>query len=219
MNFLLLFTIIFLDLTARGHALSCIQCVNQDEAKCSGPSIVCHPSQNACASSYTVIMIGGMEINKQFLRHCESRAACDKHGSISVPDGRIKKITNCCFSDNCTPPSPVFPPDKKNKNGVRCPSCYAPNNRTCTSEYIMECLGDENRCITKVDTFSGAIRSTVAMRGCASKEVCEISHYESEFGNIKSTADIFCTGRGVALRNNLYLLGLSAMLLLLKLIT
>ncbi|KAM8927845.1 phospholipase A2 inhibitor NAI-like [Pelodytes ibericus] len=201
-------------LTATGYALSCIQCASINDMQCSGPSVVCQAPQDACMSSYTMTTMGEMEIGKIFARSCETRFACQNTGSISMPNGRIKQGSSCCFSDNCTPTSPRFPTEKQEKNGVKCPGCYALNSNKCSFEYTMECVGDEIKCINHTETTLGEIQSSVALQGCATKELCNIKNQELQFGNTKTKVEISCMDSGASLQHNKSLLGFAAFLLL-----
>ncbi|XP_063292570.1 phospholipase A2 inhibitor and Ly6/PLAUR domain-containing protein-like [Pelobates fuscus] len=218
MNVLYIFTFTFSALTATGHCLSCIQCVSTNKMQCSGKSMVCPATFDACISSYTLTIVGGMEIGKIFTRHCSARAACDSYGSVSMPDGRIKRTSSCCFSDNCTPSIPTFPPDRHDKNGVKCPGCYSPNDRSCVPEYIIECVGEEIRCINHTETMkSGEVESAVALQGCASIDLCAAGSQELQVDNIRSRIEMTCMSSSVCLQHGFLFLG-SAAIFFLKLI-
>ncbi|KAM4651757.1 phospholipase A2 inhibitor gamma subunit B-like [Discoglossus pictus] len=202
------FTCVLSALIAAGYSLSCTHCTNNTFASCTGPSKTCPSGEHACVSTYKLTTVGGMEVSKMFLKQCEQSKICDKSISISFPEGRVKISNTCCFKDNCVAPVPTFPPDKVGKNGVTCVSCMAANAKNCTGDSV-ECIGNEDRCVTQTTAISEPISSTTVVRGCATSEVCVIGSQEAIIGSITITTDVTCTDGTMNLHHNLILLAMS----------
>ncbi|KAE8594366.1 hypothetical protein XENTR_v10019608 [Xenopus tropicalis] len=215
MGWALALTYILSAFIAKGYSLSCIHCIGAEGPSCSGTSQQCSSSDEVCLSSYTVTEMGGMEVSKLFIRQCESKEKCDKAGTMSIPNGKVKMSNVCCKSDNCNPGIPKLPLEKTLKNGIMCEGCIDTNKKSCQSGQPLECVGDETRCITYVTSMSGLISTSMAARGCATKDFCEIG--EQEMGNdlVKVEVDISCSGDGaISLQLNQLLLALPSLLLL-----
>ncbi|XP_041427652.1 phospholipase A2 inhibitor and Ly6/PLAUR domain-containing protein-like [Xenopus laevis] len=217
MGLALVLTYILSTCIAKGYSLSCIQCVGVEGPSCSGISTSkrCPSSDDVCVSSYTVTEMGGMEVSKQFVRHCESKKMCDKAGSISIPNGRVKMSNVCCRSDNCDPGLPKLPLEKTLKNGIMCDGCIGINTKSCHSNEPLECVGDEKMCISYLMTMSGVISTSMALRGCATENFCVIGEQEVENEHMKLEVDISCGVDGaISLQLNQFLLALPTLLLL-----
>ncbi|KAM4704495.1 phospholipase A2 inhibitor NAI-like [Rhinophrynus dorsalis] len=197
---------------AKGYSLTCTQCISMDGSQCTGPSVSCASSDYACTSSYTVTIMGSIETSKQFVRVCEKKTNCGKAGSVTIPGGRIRSVSTCCYTDNCTPIEPVFPHEKTGKNGIKCDGCIAINSRTCETDTKVECSGNEDMCITQISTVSGRLTTVTAVRGCASKEVCEVGNQNIELENVKMNIDTTCTGGSICLQHSFILLAFAAFL-------
>ncbi|MEE6481903.1 hypothetical protein FKM82_013059 [Ascaphus truei] len=152
------------------------------DTSCTGSSISC-PADNVCLSSYTVTTVGGIEISTLFTRSCELQSKCDMSGSIIIPNGKIKTTTSCCTTDNCTPPIPTLPADNGVMNGLTCRACASADTDECYTSDTLECTGNEKMCLLQTTKKTGAVSSTVAFRGCATKSICNIgSQYVSDGG-------------------------------------
>ncbi|MEE6481912.1 hypothetical protein FKM82_013065 [Ascaphus truei] len=211
MSSLLTFTWVISALIATGYSLLCIHCASSDQSFCSGIPQPCPSSQHVCTSSYSMTTIDGVNLSKIFARLCDKSQACNKSGSIGIPQGRIKSSTTCCNSDNCTPATPTFAPESSEKNGVRCGACMSVNSKSCAPSTTLECTGNENQCILQVSTVSAGATIATAVRGCASKSICEFGSQETEMGSMKVKAEVSCTSTGIALHHNLFLVALAAL--------
>ncbi|OCT73596.1 hypothetical protein XELAEV_18036575mg, partial [Xenopus laevis] len=111
-------------LAATGHSLSCQNCTSASSTSCLGPSVTCAPD-NVCAASYILTTVYGGPASKIYTLSCAPQSKCDKQGSISIPQAKIKQGISCCFTDNCTPTTPTLPVDSSQQNGLVCRSCIS----------------------------------------------------------------------------------------------
>ncbi|CAH2318148.1 Hypothetical predicted protein [Pelobates cultripes] len=151
---------------------------------------------------------------KTFSRSCEKRSSCGISGTIGYLKGKVKTATSCCFTDGCTPSSPALPSDSTQRVGLTCSSCTSLDSAWCHTKETIECTGDERRCIFKATTISGPKYSRSAVRGCATKTLCDTGSQSQDFGNgIKVNTDVTCTSDSTDLQLNLLLLTMVSLLL------
>ncbi|XP_063292127.1 phospholipase A2 inhibitor and Ly6/PLAUR domain-containing protein-like [Pelobates fuscus] len=214
MVYILTVICILSSVTASGFCLSCTQCVNLNGTQCSGKAVSCPSDEYTCLSAYGVTFMGNKEVAHVFLRLCENRSLCNQFGSIGFSSGRIKSRTTCCFSDNCTPPMPTFPVEVTRKNGLTCQTCISMATNSCIPTTTMACSGDETRCITQaITSMSGTISSTMALRGCSTKEICE-GIQEVDVENFKYSAQVTCSDGNDKLQLSRFIFFLSVLLML-----
>ncbi|KAM4651465.1 phospholipase A2 inhibitor and Ly6/PLAUR domain-containing protein-like [Discoglossus pictus] len=191
-------------LTATGYSLSCIHCIGPTGTFCTGQSLQCVSEDYACATVHAVTLMGGVEVTNTIARQCVPRKGCDKAGSISIPQGRVKSSTTCCYRENCEPPTPSFPQDRTGKNGVVCKSCMSTESNSCPN--TMECVGNENKCILQTTVISGEKSAKSFVRGCAAPSMCEVSKQETEILHQKIYVETTCTDGSASLHHNLALM-------------
>ncbi|XP_031761701.1 phospholipase A2 inhibitor 25 kDa subunit isoform X1 [Xenopus tropicalis] len=160
-------------LAATGYSLSCQTCIGVGSTPCQGQSMSC-PADNACAATYTLTTAHGVTVSQVYTLSCAPRSQCDKPGSISIPDGKIKRGISCCYTDDCTPPTPTLPVDAFQPNGLVCRTCTSADSTWCYTDDTMRCTGEENRCLLQTTTLTGSVSSKVAVRGCATKSICDL---------------------------------------------
>ncbi|XP_053547227.1 phospholipase A2 inhibitor gamma subunit B [Bombina bombina] len=189
-NFLSL-TFILLALTPSGNCLSCIHCVTLDGSPCNGPSVVCAAGE-VCLSVITHATVGEVEPVTTFNRACGKPECCDKSTSFSHPSGYLRNDHTCCYTDDCTPPIPTLPPVTSERNGVICRGCFSPDSDNC-DDTNMSCTGDETQCIQVFTTTSGLISGMSILRGCASKQTCDMGNQYSSSGQVHVIAEVSCS--------------------------
>ncbi|KAE8594363.1 hypothetical protein XENTR_v10019605 [Xenopus tropicalis] len=160
-------------LAATGYSLSCQTCMSAGSTPCQGESLPC-PADNACAATYALTTANGVTVSQVYTLSCAPRSQCDKPGSISIPDGKIKRGTSCCYTDNCTPPTPTLPAVNNQVNGLVCRTCASADSAWCYTSDTMQCTGDEKMCLLQTTEIKGSVSSKVAVRGCATKSICDL---------------------------------------------
>ncbi|KAG8543043.1 hypothetical protein GDO81_025536 [Engystomops pustulosus] len=209
MSSCLLVTCLLSAIAATGYSLSCIECTTLGDTICNGTSKLCPSGDDSCISSYIVTYMGGMEISKMYIRQCGKRAMCSKSGSISLPNGRIKAGTTCCRTNDCAPSHPVLPGESTKKNGLSCKTCFSTNLKTCDSDLLTDCIGNETMCIYQVTTRTGDVSSTTAVQGCATKDMCQPARQLWNLGKMIVNVENTCSRSGIHVQPALILLILS----------
>lgn len=197
MSSCLLITCLLSAFAATGSSLSCTECTSLGDTICNGTSNVCAAGDYSCVLSYIVTSMGGMEISKMYIRQCAQSNVCSKTGSISLPNGRIKAGTTCCKTDDCIPDKPVLPPDSAEKNGLSCKTCFAPNSKTCHTDLLTDCVGDETMCINQVTTRKGDVDTSTVVQGCSTKGMCEPARQVWNLGKMIVNVENTCTNGGL----------------------
>ncbi|XP_075696511.1 phospholipase A2 inhibitor gamma subunit B-like [Rhinoderma darwinii] len=180
-------------LVTSGDTLSCKVCTTSNAEFCNVSSSLC-PEDHVCASSYTVTNTHGTI----FTMSCAPKHHCDSPGSISAANGRIRRSTTCCYTDNCTPPPPILPDENFQPNGLTCQTCLSVYSKWCYSKHTMDCTGDEDVCLLQTSEYYAPIRRSVAVRGCATKNICFLGTQWIKFGTLKMKFKYSCVFSGTA---------------------
>ncbi|XP_075047818.1 phospholipase A2 inhibitor and Ly6/PLAUR domain-containing protein-like [Mixophyes fleayi] len=212
MSSYLLITWVLSALAATGYSLTCIECSVLSDQICTAPSKLCPSGNYSCVLAYVETTMGGQKFPNLYIRQCGDRSMCNRLGSISLPNGRMKTSSTCCDTDNCTSPHPVLPEETFGKNGVKCKACYTQNANKCAAESVMDCVGKETECITQFTNTTGDISATTIMRGCATKEMCEPASQVVDLGNMVVHAESTCANSGVYIHQSLFPLIISVCL-------
>ncbi|XP_075183856.1 phospholipase A2 inhibitor 25 kDa subunit-like isoform X1 [Anomaloglossus baeobatrachus] len=175
---------------ATSYALTCSECVSTSSS-CSGRIVVC-PSGLVCGSAYSRTLAGGRTI-ESFVRSCTPTSKCHQKGSISTEHGIIKMVTACCDTDNCTPQMPPFPVQSYDHNGLVCRTCLSADSTWCYTQDTMQCTGEENMCLLQTTKLRGKVSSSVAIRGCATKSICDLESQSQSLGDISMEVKFSCT--------------------------
>ncbi|XP_077312656.1 phospholipase A2 inhibitor and Ly6/PLAUR domain-containing protein-like [Lithobates pipiens] len=200
MTSLLQFLCVLSALVASGYALSCTECVSPLDS-CTGPSVTC-PSGSVCGAVYTQSWAFGILASKSYVMSCTPQNQCDKSGSMSLPHGvRMKIGISCCETDGCTPTFPSLPRDSSRYNGVTCQSCMSADSTWCSTSDTMQCTGEENTCLLQTTKLSGSKELATAMRGCATKSICDLASYSGSAMEVK----FVCTSGSTGLQRGFYL--------------
>ncbi|KAM5132383.1 phospholipase A2 inhibitor and Ly6/PLAUR domain-containing protein-like isoform 2-T2 [Mantella aurantiaca] len=191
-------------LAATGHALSCQVCMASYSLYCSGASVIC-PEGHVCVSSYTLTTMDGSKISEEYARACGPPSQCNQPGSVSIPRGKIKRTTACCYTDDCFPSMSPLPADSFEPNGVTCATCVSPELDYCYTQDTMRCTGNENKCILESSHYYEPIEKMLALRGCATQSICDIGKEKVAYGFLNMTMDIKCSSGSSRLYNHLVL--------------
>ncbi|XP_069804263.1 phospholipase A2 inhibitor and Ly6/PLAUR domain-containing protein-like [Dendropsophus ebraccatus] len=201
-------------LIATSDALSCTQCMSVSSSSCSGPSVSCSPGHQ-CGSAYTKTSVAG-QTSEVLVRGCVPSSECDVRGGMNIQYGQIKMVTSCCNSDNCAPTIPSLPSTGSNPNGLVCRSCMSADSTWCYTPDTIECTGDMDRCFLMTTKTTGSVSSSVAIRGCTTKSICERGSRSSKIEGLSSEVKFTCTSGGMSV-HGVILTPAIACLLMLKL--
>ncbi|XP_040277122.1 phospholipase A2 inhibitor and Ly6/PLAUR domain-containing protein-like isoform X3 [Bufo bufo] len=200
-------------LAATSYALLCTYCIS-NETTCSGTSITCY-SGLQCGSTYTETTIAGMK-STSLGRICAPSSQCGLKGSVGLQQGHIRMSTSCCNTDNCAPDPPTYATTSSTPNGLVCRSCMSADSTWCYTDDTVQCTGDENMCLLMTTYVSGSMSASTAIRGCASKSICDIGSQSASAGGVTSDVKFICTSGGLSV-HNIVLTPAIVCLLLLKL--
>ncbi|XP_077116217.1 uncharacterized protein LOC143770462 [Ranitomeya variabilis] len=172
------------------EALSCTQCMSTSSS-CSGNSVTC-PSGHVCASQYSETTVGGKK-TEMLLRLCSPPSECSTKGSISTSQLQLMMAVSCCGTDNCTPDLPALPTKSTNSNELVCRSCISADSTWCYTPDTVQCTGDENMCLLQSTKISGSTSSSTAIRGCATKSICDLGSQTATLGGVSVDVKTVCT--------------------------
>ncbi|XP_077312661.1 phospholipase A2 inhibitor gamma subunit B-like [Lithobates pipiens] len=193
---------VFLALVASGYSLSCTECLSSSDS-CTGPSVTC-PSGSACGAQYRETWFKGVLASKQYMMLCVPQNSCNVIGSFSQPNYvKVKMGTSCCTSNQCTPSLPSLPRDSSGSNGLTCRSCVSLDSAWCYTPDTMQCTGEENMCLLQTRKGSVKPMESKAIRGCATKSICDFGSLSSSSKGVKT--ENICTSGSSGLQSGFYL--------------
>uniref|UniRef100_A0A8C5QWN2 Phospholipase A2 inhibitor and Ly6/PLAUR domain-containing protein-like n=1 Tax=Leptobrachium leishanense TaxID=445787 RepID=A0A8C5QWN2_9ANUR len=200
---LLGFLYVLLAMLTTVHSLVCEICHSTDVTWCTGSSVIC-PSGQVCGSQFSTTTIGE-ETHTTFVRSCVQPAECFLKGSVTFNKGSMKMCTSCCNTNNCFATLPDFPEDSTEANGVICRTCATLASTWCYTSDIMHCTGLETKCLRQSVEVVGSVPSVLAIRGCASKTVCDLGYKTSSSNGQTIAINSVCTSGSGTLRYSLIL--------------
>ncbi|XP_077312664.1 phospholipase A2 inhibitor gamma subunit B-like [Lithobates pipiens] len=191
-------------LVTSGNSLSCTECFSVSDS-CTGPSMTC-PSGSVCGAQYAETWAKGTIVSKLYVMSCVRQDQCDITGSMSFPNNARRKMgTSCCRTDRCTPTFPSLRKDISGSNGLTCQSCISANSTWCSTSDTMECMGDENTCVLQTTKVSGLTTGSTAIRGCATKSICDFGSQSRGVLGRKIETTFICTSGSTGLQKGFYL--------------
>ncbi|XP_068098361.1 phospholipase A2 inhibitor and Ly6/PLAUR domain-containing protein-like [Hyperolius riggenbachi] len=197
-----------------GYSLSCSTCVSTTSSSCSGSSVVC-PSGYSCGAAYSQSTSGGSVAAISYAKACTPTSQCSTSGSLSVMGGiKMKMVSACCTTDNCTPTLPSLPSDNSSYNQLVCRTCASADSTWCYTSDTIQCTGNENRCLLMTTKVTGSSSASAALRGCATQSICDIGSQSSSVDGLTSDVKFICTSGSPTLRYSFYLPALIGLLLL-----
>ncbi|XP_040183168.1 phospholipase A2 inhibitor subunit gamma B-like [Rana temporaria] len=183
-------------LTATGYSFSCQLCVASDQTTCSGVNILC-PTNYVCGTKLSNMTISGtstLTVN----RLCSPPDQCNKSGSVTIPGGTVLVGMSCCYTSECNPPMPILSSMTDNStNGITCRSCLTVNSNECYNSNTIRCTGSETKCLLQNTKITGTQPVTVAMRGCATEDICSFGSQSFNSSSFTSTYNYICTSRSI----------------------
>ncbi|XP_044125182.1 phospholipase A2 inhibitor and Ly6/PLAUR domain-containing protein-like [Bufo gargarizans] len=124
--------------------------------------------------------------------------------------------SSCCNTDNCTPNTPTLPTISSNPNGLVCRYCASVDSTWCHTDDTVQCTGEQNMCLLQTTHVSGSVSASSAIRGCATKSICDLGSQSASAGGVTTDVKIICTNSGLSV-HNIVLTPAIVCLLLLKL--
>ncbi|XP_056399868.1 phospholipase A2 inhibitor and Ly6/PLAUR domain-containing protein-like [Hyla sarda] len=191
-------------LAATSYALSCTVCTSTTTTTCAGSSVTC-PVGYQCGSSYTETTAGGSKV-AVLVRSCLPSSQCNVEGSMSVQLQKIRMVTSCCETDACIPAISDFPTQSSKPNGVTCPSCVSVGSASCSTSDTIQCTEDEKMCLLQTTEvmsrcrLAGSTSLSTALRGCATKSICDLGSQSQSVGGVTTEVKFICTSGGISVR-------------------
>ncbi|KAG8573825.1 hypothetical protein GDO81_012572, partial [Engystomops pustulosus] len=144
---MVLILIILSTLVTTTFSLSCLKCYGEGNKRCQGPVVECPPDFKACVTTIGSDTVGGNE-KTWISRNCGRMNMCSSSGSLTTDFGVKKISSSCCYTSNCSLPTPKFPEGNIDKNGVSCRGCDSERGSSCLSNpKTIQCAGEENICV------------------------------------------------------------------------
>ncbi|OCT73271.1 hypothetical protein XELAEV_18036251mg [Xenopus laevis] len=144
-------------------------------------SVHCEGVENVCLTE-KIWTEFDKENDFEVIKRCAKSAECNRVGTYSSNIKKFTVNTTCCNSSMCFSPVPTFPTQVSTENGLTCPTCYAENSRQCILDEPMNCVGNENRCISfiKEEVFENT--STIqSFSGCTTDNICRLGSWAKKF--------------------------------------
>ncbi|XP_062872166.1 urokinase plasminogen activator surface receptor-like [Trichomycterus rosablanca] len=166
------------------QSLKCYECTTFLNGACSSDTV--STCMNQCASVTTTANSYGIKTDV-VLKTCGSPAVCTT-GSMNLGIVKVTSNANCCNTELCNTNAP--PALKQSVNGRRCYTCDAFG---CSK--TVNCEGNEDQCIT---TTVQQGSNKISMKGCATKNICEVAKYSAQFttGQLTCCEGNLCNGAG-----------------------
>ncbi|XP_077116221.1 phospholipase A2 inhibitor and Ly6/PLAUR domain-containing protein-like isoform X2 [Ranitomeya variabilis] len=179
-------------LAATSDALSCTHCMS-DTTSCTGSSVSCSSGQ-LCGTVYSDSRAGSLS-STSFIRSCTPSSQCNFTGSMTIQNGYMRMAISCCNTDNCNSNVPSLPKMNMTKNGLVCRSCISGDSDWCYTSETMQCTGVEHMCLLQ-RTKAGSIKT--AIRGCATKSICDLGKWTEYIGSTAAEVKFTCTSGGIS---------------------
>ncbi|KAM4015676.1 phospholipase A2 inhibitor and Ly6/PLAUR domain-containing protein-like [Anomaloglossus baeobatrachus] len=189
------FWILVSALAVTSRALSCVSCSSLIYLQCVGPSITCDSGQQ-CATIWADTIYAG-SISPVSIRTCMPSSQCGFKGNMNTQKGRMWTTVSCCNTDNCTPAFPLLPAVDPTLNGKVCPSCISTASASCDSSNTMQCSGNENMCLLQSTQSTGFV-SLLAVRGCATKNFCDLGTQNFDVDGVEMEIKFTCPTGGTS---------------------
>ncbi|XP_058051018.1 phospholipase A2 inhibitor and Ly6/PLAUR domain-containing protein-like [Ahaetulla prasina] len=162
-------------LLTQGSCLICETC--RDPGKdCTGLSRTCGETEDTCL---TFVGINSLWSDKiiETTKVCSVRSSCQPEPISVTINSEIHfwSTSSCCQEDLCNKKELEMPPENTTLNGLTCPACFNLGSDQCKVIESLNCVGEDNHCITTSGTLSAGDNPTVfASRGCSSASACAL---------------------------------------------
>ncbi|XP_067280421.1 urokinase plasminogen activator surface receptor-like [Pseudorasbora parva] len=177
---------LFFILFTAGHSLDCYECLGLT-GSCADQKLKTCPGGSSKCMSVTAVTQGGEITVKVKTKDCAP--AC-QNGSMNF--GISKVTSSCCNTDQCNfqdAPDPSNIPNGK--------TCYSCDGQSCSN--TVRCSGTEDRCIKATGI------SSVAVKGCASKSMCDPTSFIPNVEDISCCEGNLCNGAQSVTQSFLFL--------------
>ncbi|XP_060131245.1 phospholipase A2 inhibitor NAI-like [Zootoca vivipara] len=145
-------------------------CLNATTEECD------ESSDQSCMS---VLGVGKMSLlgSAAVFKSCVNTELCDAdHSSVSVTSSiYIHNKISCCKTDMCNSGPPEVPErEKREPNGLKCPSCFSIFSDKCEGWKTVSCRNEEDQCFYLGGRMKfGESTLMGAFRGCATASLCD----------------------------------------------
>ncbi|KAM3923131.1 uncharacterized protein RB166_012238 [Leptodactylus fuscus] len=184
------------------YDLNCTCGGSSSSSVCSDTNVTC-AAGTACATVHTLTTMGDAS-SERVTKKCLPINQCGISGIASIPKGKMKIMT-MCYTDSCNLPMPQFPEEKINYNGVTCRKCISADTDCYTSE-TMQCTGDERACLLQSTDLTGSTKASTAIRGCTTRNICDLSRQDYVADGITSSTKFACTNGAAPVQRSLAIL-------------
>ncbi|KAM5132670.1 phospholipase A2 inhibitor NAI-like [Mantella aurantiaca] len=140
-----------------------------------------------------------------YVMSCVPQDKCGVSGSATIASKEIKMGISCCSGDLCTPSLPTLPRVNTVSNGLTCRSCISEESTSCYTSDTMQCTGDQNMCMLQTVQLSGVASGSSAMRGCATKSLCNLGSHSFRAQGLSGDIRFVCTSGSADLRKGFFL--------------
>ncbi|KAM4652916.1 phospholipase A2 inhibitor NAI-like [Discoglossus pictus] len=204
------FTCVLSALIAAAYSLQCTHCTGT--TSCTGTTVTC-PVGSICGYTHTKVITAGIT-QESLIKSCILERQCNMNGTMSYPQSTLQTVTSCCSTDNCEAPSFPLPTIGTDKNGLVCRACTTATSGWCYTPDTMQCTGDEDMCFLQSTKISGSASVKTAIRGCATKSICDLGSRTKSGGDVTLEVKIMCTSGSNGLHHGIYLPALFSLVLL-----
>nr|XP_028595913.1 phospholipase A2 inhibitor and Ly6/PLAUR domain-containing protein-like [Podarcis muralis] len=180
----LLISCLLLALLPPVASLICDTCWNRGDL-CENPTdAFCNSYSNqSCMSALGESSIFGLKTPFVF-KSCMNADICNGgYSSVSISSSLYAHSNILCYeSDLCDRFEPPKMPvrEKREPNGLKCPSCISLSSLDCVAENTVDCINEEDQCFYSAayidyvdDCQSRETHLMAAIRGCATSNTCD----------------------------------------------
>lgn len=162
---------------------------NASNTYCPGTNVTC-PSGTVCSTVHALTTMGDASFER-YTNTCSPIYQCGVAGSATFLKGTMKLVTQC-FPNNYNLPKVNFSADSSVKNGMQCQNCMAQDTDCLTSERL-QCTGNEDSCFFQASDLTGATSAKTAIRGCSTRNICELGTQTYNALGITSNVKYVCS--------------------------
>ncbi|XP_058051017.1 phospholipase A2 inhibitor and Ly6/PLAUR domain-containing protein-like [Ahaetulla prasina] len=136
----------------------------------------CKEDEEFCSTIAVNTTMSTISVNF-IVKECSKREDCfiGVYSTTTV-DGRFEIArANCCQTDVCNAePFLLENYDELQPNGLHCPGCFALDEDSCEANQSVNCVGDEDQCLTLSNTITafGNFTEKSSYQGCTTKNSC-----------------------------------------------
>lgn len=154
-----------------GATFQCGTCQKDGASTCTPIVQACNTGEHSCLSRLNIDITGDKKHTKIEMG-CAPPSLCNAQ-LIHLALGKgiyMTKVSHCCETDGCTPPSPSEPSLNTTYNGKYCPVCFSERD-PCSDKAVLNCTGSATYCFD-FTILNATTHKERHIKGCATKTVC-----------------------------------------------